>query len=370
MPDASPLNALHVYRLGRVEYEDGIRLQELFVKARAQGLVEDSLLLLEHPPVLTLGRGAKRENLLATKSELERMGVSVFETDRGGDVTYHGPGQVVGYPIIQLPPDRQDVRRYVRDVEEVLITTLHRFGLDATRIGKWPGVWMGSLEEGTARKIGAIGVHIARWITSHGFALNVRPDLAHFGLIVPCGIRDVGVTTMELELGRAMKMDTVLRRLSESFGQVFEAQVHVETLAPERTVCVSVMRRTAGGAQVLLLKRTEERGGFWQIVTGRVEVGEEPAAAARRELAEETGSEQSVESLDYCHAFALGEEVPPRIAEESGFWTLWDDRRQVSLGPEHASLQWVSIPDALALLPFAGLREAVNRAAARLKSHS
>ncbi|HVE83835.1 MAG TPA: lipoyl(octanoyl) transferase LipB, partial [Myxococcales bacterium] len=162
------MSTLRAHRLGLVEYEDGLRLQELFGRARRDGAEPDALLLLQHPPVLTLGRGGKPENVVASKEALDRLGVQVFETDRGGDVTYHGPGQIVGYPIFQLPPGRQDVRRFVRDVEESLIRALARFGVEAGRIGQWPGVWLGGAESGGARKIGAIGVHLSRWLTSHG----------------------------------------------------------------------------------------------------------------------------------------------------------------------------------------------------------
>jgi len=192
---------LVVYDLGTVEYEDGLVLQSAFALARRGRLKRDVLLLLEHSPVLTLGRGAEPEDIKVSREELERHGVGVFQTDRGGNVTYHGPGQIVGYPIIDLAPDRCDVRRYVRGLEDTMIGALAEFGVKAGRIEGWTGVWVG--EKGKdARKIGAIGLHLSRWVTTHGFALNLTTDLSHFDFIVPCGIREAGVTSVERELGR------------------------------------------------------------------------------------------------------------------------------------------------------------------------
>ncbi|RPH70070.1 MAG: lipoyl(octanoyl) transferase LipB, partial [Myxococcaceae bacterium] len=211
---------LTLHHLGRVEYEDGLRLQSLFARARKEGKVGDLLLLLEHPPVLTLGRGANRTDVLAGADLLESRGVEVHETDRGGEVTYHGPGQIVGYPILDLAPDRKDVRRHVRSVEEGMIRALAEHGIEAGRIEKWPGVWVGSEPAGDPRKIGAVGVHIARWITTHGFALNVNTALEDFELIVPCGIREAGVTSTERELGRPVDVGAMEDALARAFGAV------------------------------------------------------------------------------------------------------------------------------------------------------
>ncbi|XXF75129.1 lipoyl(octanoyl) transferase LipB [Myxococcaceae bacterium GXIMD 01537] len=357
------MNKLTVYRLGRVEYEDGLKLMHVFGEARRQDLVGDSLLLLEHPPILTLGRAAKRENVIATDELLASVGVELFETNRGGDVTYHGPGQVVGYPIFQLPPGRQDVRRYVRDVEKCVIDTLADYGLTAGSIPKWPGVWLGGEGSPDARKIAAIGVHIARWLTTHGFALNVNTRMEDFRLIVPCGIREAGVTSMQRELGRALSVPDVEDALARHFCEVFESE-YVQPSPPQRTVSVTAVRGHGPEAQVLLLRRRPERGGFWQVVTGKVEEGEAPLQAAARELHEETGLRADVEDLGYRHSFALGEAVPPKLVEESAFAVRvpWD--AQPRLGSEHDAFEWVDVPAALERLPFQGLREAVLRAVA------
>jgi lipoyl(octanoyl) transferase len=215
----APDRPLTVRRLGRLGYEDGLRLQARLVAERQGQAIPDTLLLLEHEPVVTLGRNARRENLLLPEDELRRRGVEVFETGRGGDVTYHGPGQAVGYPILDLSPDRRDVHRYVRDLEEVMIRACADYGIAAGRVPGLTGTWVGP------DKIGAIGVRIARWVTSHGFAFNVGTDLSAFGLIVPCGIRERGVTSLERLLGRPVELEETMDRLTAHFAAVFGREV-------------------------------------------------------------------------------------------------------------------------------------------------
>lgn len=355
---------LTVYRLGRVEYEDGLELQALFARARKEGKVGDVLLLLEHPPVLTLGRGANRADVLAGPEALEARGVEVHETNRGGEVTYHGPGQIVGYPIVDLAPDRKDVRRYVRSVEEGMIRALAEHGIQAGRIAKWPGVWVGSEQAGDARKIGALGVHIARWITTHGFALNVNSALEDFQLIVPCGIREAGVTSIDREVGHPVDVPAVEDALARAFGAVLEAELRFDD-ARTRTVSVTAVRCGPAGPEVLLLRRIPERGGFWQPVTGRCMPGESAEAAATRELEEETGARLPVRSLSYRHSFAFGGSVPPVLVEEEAFAADWPADLECRAGPEHDALEWVGIDEALRRLPFAGLRRAARRATSR-----
>jgi lipoyl(octanoyl) transferase len=212
---------LHVERLGRVRYADAMDLMEARVKARMASEAPDTLFLLEHEHVLTLGRRADRGNIVASPELLAARGVEVFETGRGGDVTYHGPGQLVGYPVIDLAPDRKDVRRYVKDLEEVMIRASGRYGVEAGRLEGLIGTWVDVA--GAGRKIGAIGVRISRWITSHGFAFNVSSDMDAFSLIVPCGIRDHGVTSLERELGRTISVDEVMDVVEDAFRDVFDA---------------------------------------------------------------------------------------------------------------------------------------------------
>ena len=203
-----------ILELGRIDYASALEWQRRLVEERKRGEGEDHLLLLEHPHVVTLGRNGRMENLLAGDDVLDRAGIAFFPTDRGGDVTYHGPGQLVGYPILDLRAWKRDVGAYVRAIEQTIIDTLADYGIEAGRIPKLTGVWVDD------RKIAAIGVHISRWVTSHGFALNVSTDLSYFQYIVPCGLTKP-VTSMAA-LGVRATVEDVGRKLAEHFGRVFE----------------------------------------------------------------------------------------------------------------------------------------------------
>jgi len=204
-----------------VGYDEALAMQRALVEERRADRVPDLLLLLQHPPVITLGvRGdGGRANIVAADDRLRALGITIHETGRGGDVTYHGPGQIVGYPILDLRPDRCDVHRYVRDVEEVMIRVCADYGVMAGRIKGLTGAWIG------ADKIGAIGVRISRWITSHGFAFNVNTNLDHFRLIVPCGIVDRGVTSLERATGTRIPIDDVEDAIIRRFAETFERLV-------------------------------------------------------------------------------------------------------------------------------------------------
>jgi lipoyl(octanoyl) transferase len=211
------MRTLEVRRLGMISYAEGLEIQKGLVEQRKAGQIPDQLLLLEHPPVITLGVKAKndRSHIVASPELLAAEGVEVFETGRGGDVTYHGPGQLVGYPIIDLNPDRRDVHRYVRDLEEVMIRMAASFGVTAGRVPGLTGAWVGD------EKLAAIGVRIARWVTSHGFAFNVNTSLNHFDLIVPCGISDKGVTSLSKLIGSVVPMKDVEDAAVQAFKEVF-----------------------------------------------------------------------------------------------------------------------------------------------------
>lgn len=202
-------------------YDVILGLQRRLVQSRRrEGGVGDVLILLEHEPTITLGRKARDEHILISWEELEARGFQIHRVERGGDVTYHGPGQLVGYPILDLSGFRRDVRWFVRSLEKVLIRTLADFGLDAeARTGDMTGVWVGNA------KVAAIGARIRHWVSYHGFALNVDPDLEHFGLIVPCGLRNSGVTSMARELGRPVTVAEVLPILTRRFSEVFETKL-------------------------------------------------------------------------------------------------------------------------------------------------
>jgi len=209
-------------KLGLTPYAEALVLQEELVARRKRDEIPDQLLLLEHPHVITLGRAANRANVLADDATRARFGVELFETGRGGDVTYHGPGQLVGYPIVKLPPGHQDIRRYVRNIQEVLIRAARDFGVEAEpRGGDFVGVWVG------AEKLAAIGVRISRWVTMHGFAFNVATDLNYFQLIIPCGIRGHGVTSLQKLLGRPVEMSAVVESVTRHFGEVFDSEIVV-----------------------------------------------------------------------------------------------------------------------------------------------
>jgi lipoyl(octanoyl) transferase len=214
---------LVVRRLGVIRYAEALDLQARLVGERQQDQIPDTLLLLEHTPVITLGRNARRENLLLPIDALRARGIEVFDAGRGGDVTYHGPGQAVAYPILNLAPDRCDVHRYVRDLEEVMIRVAADLGLSAHRKPKLTGAWIGE------SKVGAIGVRIARWVTSHGLALNVSNDLSPFRLIVPCGISDKGVTSLAEESGLAPSLDMVFDGIARHLSEILDRSLTFPT---------------------------------------------------------------------------------------------------------------------------------------------
>jgi len=213
-------------RLGTVDYAAAHRLQKELQAKRIADQVPDTVLLLEHPPVLTIGRSAKEQHIIARPEALEARGISVHEVGRGGDVTYHGPGQLVAYPIIDLKPDRRDVRKYMWSLEETMIRTCADFGLSATRIKGLNGAW---IED---RKVGAVGVRLSRWVTMHGLALNANSDLSDFDLIVPCGLQDKAVTSISAELGRTIRVPDVTGPLARHFAELYDTEVEWQDFLP------------------------------------------------------------------------------------------------------------------------------------------
>lgn len=369
---ASRERVLRVHRLGRVEYGDGLALMEGFARAAREGaLTDDVLLLLEHPPVVTLGRGADDGNLVFPRPALEARGVEVHETNRGGDVTFHGPGQLVAYPVINLNPDWRDVHRYVSALETAVIRTAAAFGVQANPVPGWRGVFVGQKGEPGVRKLAAVGVHLARWVSTHGLALNVNTDLSAFDLIVPCGIskKEAGVTSLAQELGQPVSMREVERALAQNLAELFSARIR-ERRPDRRTVSVSVLRAGPNGPEALLLLRHPHRGGFWQPVTGTVERGETPLQTAARELGEETGIAGLVPiDLGYKHAFAFeGRGRPvPRVFEETAFAALASGDPAVRLdASEHEAYTWAPIDEAIARVPHLGLKKGLRLAREKL----
>ncbi|HET7456744.1 MAG TPA: lipoyl(octanoyl) transferase LipB [Gemmatimonadaceae bacterium] len=238
---------LWVVSLGRVAYSDALELQRRVARARITGAVpQDVLLLVEHAPVVTLGRATKAHNLTSSREYLASRGVELFEVERGGDVTFHGPGQIVGYPIVDLKRHRKDLHWYLRQVEEALIVALAEYGIAGGRSAGYTGVWVGG-EDDARRKIASIGVHARDWVTWHGFALNVNTDLAYFDLIVPCGIAGVDMTSVARELGAAaVDVAGVEDAVARAFGHVFSLEPRAVALGSVDVDADAVTAATAG----------------------------------------------------------------------------------------------------------------------------
>jgi len=350
--------------LALVTYENAMHLQQKLVSMRQRDEIPDQLLLLEHPPVITLGRGGDAANLLASPKELREQGVRFFETTRGGDITYHGPGQIVGYPIVHLGEGKRDVRRYVTKLEEVLIRTVAEYGITATRAEGKRGIWVGN------DKIAAIGVRIARWVTSHGFALNVNTDLEHFRLITPCGIQGSGVTSIARETGRRVPPDEVRTLIARHFADVFDRHV---VAVPESVRLIKVLIHDA--ERVLLLHRRPERGNFWQPITGSIEDGETPAETARREIIEETGHAAEPEDLDLEQSFMIESQYleslhpMPVLASEVTFAASLSAALEIRLdADEHDDCGWFPFEEAYAMIRWTDDREALERLEERLSA--
>jgi lipoyl(octanoyl) transferase len=351
------MRSCELHRLHVVTYENGMKLQQKLVELRQRDEIADQLLLLEHPPVITLGRGGKLDNLLASPEILDANGVRFFETTRGGDITYHGPGQIVGYPILHLGEGNRDVRKYVTKLEEVLIRTVAAYGITAERQDGKRGIWVGS------NKIAAIGVRIARWVTSHGWALNVSTNLDHFRLITPCGLHGTGVTSIEREIGRHVPVDEVREVLAAHFAEVF-----ARDLVPRRETIRLVKILVHDGPRVLLLHRRRERGDFWQPITGTIEDSEAPLDTARRELIEETGHAATPLPLDLSQSFLIESHFlearypSPIIASEICFHAELDSRLPIRIDPEeHDEWGWFTFDEAYERIRWTDDREALTR---------
>ena len=351
------LRNLHV-----VTYENGLQLQQTLVELRQREEIDDQLLLLEHPPVITLGRGGDVGNLLASPESLKAHGVRFYPTTRGGDITYHGPGQVVGYPILHLGEGNRDVRRYVTKLEEVLIRTVAEYGIAAARAEGKRGIWVGT------DKIAAIGVRIARWVTSHGFALNVNTNLEHFRLITPCGLHGTGVTSIAREIGHDVPLDAVRAIVSAKFAEVFER----ELVPREHNLCL-VKILIHDDHRVLLLHRRPERGNFWQPITGSIEDGERPDDTAAREIVEETGHGGEPHSLGITQSFLIESSYlaakydGPIIASEVAYVARLDSKLPIRIdADEHDDFGWFTFGEAYERIRWTDDREALEQLEAAL----
>jgi lipoyl(octanoyl) transferase len=326
----------------------------------------DQVLILEHNPVFTLGRNATREDIHVTDDFLRQKDVEVHETDRGGQVTYHGPGQIVVYPICNLRGGREDVGRLVRGLEEAMIRTAADFGVVADRLEGFPGVWVDTPRG--LEKLGALGIHLHRWVTTHGIAFNVDPNLAHFRWITPCGITDKGVCSLGSLLGEAAPTwDQAADRLQEHLARVlgFDPQ---PTPPPSRSVSALTWRRSPQGPQLLVMLRHPRHGLWWSSVTGMLEGSETPEAAAHREVLEETGLKGRLRSLDFTHSFWMDPAIlglppgEPRFNTETCFHMEVDPEAQVVLSQEeHSEYRWCRLQEAHDMMLWEGSRAAVRR---------
>jgi lipoyl(octanoyl) transferase len=346
-----------VRQLHFVTYENGMKLQQKLVELRQQEQLPDQLLLLEHPPVITLGRGGDSANLLAPPDELAARGIRFFETTRGGDITYHGPGQLVGYPILHLGEGNRDIRRYVWSLEEVLIRTVAEYGITAERIEGRRGIWVGN------EKIAAIGVRISRWVTSHGWALNVNTDLAHFRYITPCGLHGTGVTSIGRLTGGEISLAEVREKLVRNFAVVMQRE------PSEKAASIELVKVVVhDGERVLLLHRRPERGNFWQPITGSIEPDEPPLETARREIIEETGWPAEPVSAGLAQSFLIESQYlatrleAPIVANEICYFARLDSTRPLRLDEsEHDGYGWFPFAEAYEKIKWTDDREALER---------
>jgi lipoyl(octanoyl) transferase len=353
-----------IRRLGHVLYAAGLRMQQAMAAYVAPGDRPDQILVLEHNPVFTLGRNATRQDIHVADGFLRERGVEIFETDRGGQVTYHGPGQIVIYPICNLTGGREDVGRLVRGLEEAMIRTAADFGVTAQRLQGFPGIWVDTPRG--LEKLGALGLHLNRWITTHGIAFNVAPDLAHFRWITPCGITDKGVCSLKSLLGAAAPTwDQAADRLQAHMADLL-ALAPQPVKPPSRSVSALTWRRGSGGPELLVMLRRPDQGLWWSSVTGMLEPGETPEAAAHRELMEETGLAGTLGSLDFTHSFWMDPRILGLPAGEPRFNTELCYHLEVAPDAvvrlaldEHTEYRWCGFEEAYDLMMWEGSKAAL-----------
>ena len=363
-----------IRRLGHVLYAAGLRMQKAMAEHVKDPDQPDQILVLEHNPVFTLGRNATRQDIHVDDAFLQDRGVEVFETDRGGQVTYHGPGQVVVYPVCNLKGGREDVGRLVRGLEEAMIRTAADFGVTADRLQGLPGVWVETPRG--LEKLGALGIHLNRWITTHGIAFNVAPDLAHFRWITPCGITDKGVCSLASLLGdQAPTWDQAADELQLHLASALGLDVR-PTPAPSRSISALTWRRGEAGPELLVMLRTPSQGLWWSSVTGMLEPGETPEAAAHRELMEETGLKGTLTPLHFSHSFWMDPALiglppgPPRFNTERCYHMEVDPAAQVELAlDEHSEYRWCGLQEAHDLMLWEGSKTALQRFRKALATH-
>jgi lipoyl(octanoyl) transferase len=367
MVDAEPRPSrpAQVRILSRVFYTAGLRMQRGladFVQGEGR---PDQILVLNHNEVFTLGRNATRADIHVSDALLDEANIEVHETDRGGQVTYHGPGQVVVYPICNLRGGREDLGRLVRGLEEAMILTAADWGVRANRLAGFPGVWVDTPRG--LEKLGAVGLHLHRWTTTHGIAFNVDPDLTRFRWITPCGITDKGVCSLASLLGnQAPSLEIAAERLAHHLV----ASLGLDPLPVRpcsRSVNALTWRRTADGPRVLMMLRQPDQGLWWSSVTGMVEEGEDLEATAHREVEEETGLRGSLRPLGLQHSFWVDPALirfpdpEPRFNLETCFHMEVPADSRVRLDTaEHSEYRWCAVSEALDLMRWEGSRAALG----------
>ncbi|MBP1771896.1 MAG: Octanoate-[acyl-carrier-protein]-protein-N-octanoyltransferase [Holophagaceae bacterium] len=352
-------------RFKRVFYPAGLRMQKALAEYVNGEDRPDQLVILEHDPVFTLGRNATPADIHMSEDFLAAQGVSVHRTDRGGEVTYHGPGQIVAYPICNLRGGREDVGRLVRGLEEAMIRTAAEFGVTADRLKGAPGIWVETPRG--LEKLGAIGLHLSRWITTHGIAFNVRPNLDHFRWITPCGFTDKGVCSLGSLLGeQAPSWDVAADHLQAHLTACL-AMAFQPVREPSRSVSALTWRRGAQGPEVLMMLRVPAHGLWWQSVTGMMEPGETPEETAHRELLEETGLTGTLRPLGLSHSFWVDPSIvhfpdaEPRFNTETCFSMEVAPGAEVRLEPsEHSEYLWCGLDEAYARMKWEGSKAALQ----------
>lgn len=357
-------------RLGHVFYSAGLRMQRGmadYVKADGR---PDQILILRHNPVFTLGRNATTADILVSEDFCREQGVEIHATDRGGEVTYHGPGQIVVYPICNLRGGREDVGRLVRGLEEAMIRTAGEFGIEAKRLKGAPGIWVETPRG--LEKLGAVGLHLSRWITTHGIAFNVEPNLQHFAWITPCGFTDKGVCSLRSLLGdSAPPLPFVEERLAFHLADCL-GLVPGPVAPPSRSVSALTWRRSPEGPEILMMLRVPEHGAWWQSVTGMMEPGETPEETAFRELQEETSLSGHLQIMPLEHTFWFDPALisfpddEPRFNSETCFQVEVAPDAAVRLAPdEHSEYRWCGLDEAYDLMKWEGSKACVQL----LKAH-
>ena len=352
-------------RLGHVFYSAGLRMQRgLSEYVKAEGR-PDQILMLRHNPVFTLGRNATLADIHVSEAFCADQGVEIHSTDRGGEVTYHGPGQIVVYPICNLRGGREDVGRLVRGLEEAMIRTAAEFGIEADRLKGAPGIWVDTPRG--LEKLGAVGLHLSRWITTHGIAFNVDPNLNHFQWITPCGFTDKGVCSLKSLLGEsAPGMDLVEARLETHLTHCLGLEPQTAA-SPSRSVSALTWRKGLQGPEILMMLRVPEHGGWWQSVTGMMEPGETPEATAHREMLEETGLTGRLTPMPLEHTFWFDPALihfpdpEPRFNTETCFHMEVAPEEEVRLAPEeHSIYRWCGLEEAYDLMKWEGSKACVR----------